>query len=153
MSNNQLWPAYTFQVNLPTLHQYHSSLPNRTWLDGNETVSEADNQIMCRSTWLTNLFPGCQMIAEKDGVQFTAYGMQAVYLRNLYCSNPPNPLKDILTLVSTGTSTPQMGGVVPSPKPEPMAQGQPTIRSPARVSTENPSSGIGPTATVISQGN
>lgn len=98
--SNPTWPVYTFQVNLPTLQRYGWSLPNRTSLAGNETVSEADNQIMTRSTWLTNLFPGVGNIAEKDGFQFTAYGMQAVYLKKLYCSETPNPLVDVLTLIS-----------------------------------------------------
>ena len=94
------WPVYTFRVNLPTLQRYGWSLPNRTSLDGNETVTEADNQVMTRSTWLTNLFPGVENIAEHDGIEFTAYGMQAVYLKKTYCSDPANPLVDMLTLVS-----------------------------------------------------
>ena len=93
------WPVYTFQVNLPTLSRYTSVLPNRTTLDGNESVSEADNQVLARSTWLTNLFPGVSNIAERDSTQFTAYGMQAVYLKKTYCSTPPNPLVDLLTLI------------------------------------------------------
>ena len=98
--SNPTWPVYTFQVNLPTLQRYSWSLPNRTQLAGNETVNEEDALPATRSTWLTNLFPGVQNIAEGNGFTFTAYGMQAVYLKKLYCSEPPNPLVDVLTQIS-----------------------------------------------------
>lgn len=96
--SNPTWPVYTFRLNLETLQRYSWSLPNRTSLAGNETVSEADIMKTTRSTWLTNLFPGCQFIAEKDGFTFTAYGMQAVYLKRLYATGTPDA---ILFLVSS----------------------------------------------------
>ena len=93
-------PTYTFKVNLPVLKRYSWSLPNRTYLLGNETTTEADNQKATHTSWLTNLFPGCNIIAEHDGFVVTAYGYQAVYLKKLYCSNPPDPQADMLTQLS-----------------------------------------------------
>lgn len=95
--SNPTWPIYTFRVNLPTLHRYDWSHPNRTTLDGNETVTEEDALPATRSTWLANLAPGCNFIAEGDGFTFTAYGLQAVYLKNLYVKGQPD---DVLQLVS-----------------------------------------------------
>lgn len=105
MSNPQ-WPIYTFKVNLPTLQRYSSSLPNRTTLDGNETVTEEDALRATRTTWLASMFPGCNFVAQhkptsEDGFLFTAYGKQAVYMKSLYCSTPPNPLVDVLLIVPT----------------------------------------------------
>lgn len=127
--SNPTWPVYTFQVNLPVLQRYSWAQPNRSSLDGNETSSEVANQPMTHTTWLTNLFPGCNFIAEGNGFTFTAYGMQAVYLRSVYCSNPPNPLADALILLTPGASTPQTG-LVPSPSPNPMQQG--IVRNPTQ---------------------
>jgi len=94
--SNPTWPIYTFRVNLETLRRYDWLQPNRTTLDGNETVSEEDALKATRSTWLTNMFPGVSNIAEHDGVEFTAYGMQAVYLKNTYVKGQPD---DLLQLV------------------------------------------------------
>jgi len=95
--SNPTWPVYTFRVNLQTLQRYGWSLPNRTQLAGNETSSEADNQIMTRSTWIPSLFPGVEHIAHKDSYTFTAYGAKAQYLKNMYVKGQPD---DILQLVS-----------------------------------------------------
>ena len=90
-------PVYTFQINLETLQRYDSVQPSATQLRGNETVTEADNFKYTRSTWLCSLFPGYEFIAKKEGVQFTAYGMKAQYLKDTYCKGLPD---DILKLVS-----------------------------------------------------
>lgn len=95
--SNPTWPVYTFRVNLQTLQRYSWSLPNRTQLAGNETVTEADNLKNTRSTWLCSLFPGVEFIARKEGYEFTAYGMKAQYLKDLYVTGSPD---DVLQLVS-----------------------------------------------------
>jgi hypothetical protein len=55
-----------------------------TQLDGNQTVTEAAALNTTRSSWLCSLFPGQEMIAEKNGFQFTAYGKKAIYYKNTY---------------------------------------------------------------------
>ncbi len=90
------WPVYVFQVNLETLQRYSWSLPNRTTLSGNETTSEADQMKNTRSTWLTSMFPGVEHVAHADGYQFTAYGMKAVYYKNLYVTGSPDDLLKIV---------------------------------------------------------
>jgi hypothetical protein len=94
---NPTWPVYTFQVNLRALQRYSWSLPYRTSLAGNETTTEADAIPSTMTTWLANLFPGCQFIAESNAFEFTAYGRQAVYLKDLYVTGSPD---DVLVLVS-----------------------------------------------------
>lgn len=95
--SNPTHPVYTFRINLQTLQRYSWSLPNRTTLDGNETVSEADNQKAARSTWLCNLAPGCNFIVNEHDGTFTAYGQQAHYLKTLYVTGSS---EDVLQLVS-----------------------------------------------------
>jgi hypothetical protein len=91
--SNPTWPVYTFTINLETLQRYSWSLPNRTKLDGNETVSEADNVKNTRSTWLTSLFPGVEHIAHKDGYTFTVYGSKAKYIKDMYATGPDAMLR------------------------------------------------------------
>lgn len=98
MSNSQpTWPIHTFRVNLETLNRYSWSLPYNTQLEGNETVTEADNMKYTRSAWLATLFPGFEFIADKHGYTFTAYGQKATYLKNTYITGSPD---DVLILVS-----------------------------------------------------
>ena len=92
-----LWPTYTFRVNLPVLHRYDWSHPNRTSLSGNETVTEEDNLPSTHSTWVPSMFTGVDNIAHKHGDTFTVSGLKAVYLKKTYCTGTP---EDILVLVS-----------------------------------------------------
>jgi hypothetical protein len=94
--SNPTWPIYTFEINLETLRRYDWSLPYATQLVGNETVIEADFVKFTRSSWLASLFPGFEFIANKHGVQFTAYGQKAQYLKNTYVTGSP---EDVLKLV------------------------------------------------------
>ena len=87
--SNPTHPIYTFRINLQTLQ-------NTSWLQP-YTSGEGTNMKNTRSTWLCNYFPGSQFIANKDAFEFTAYGLQAQYLKDLYCHNLPD---DVLTLVS-----------------------------------------------------
>lgn len=91
-----LYPAITFQVNLETVDKLSNSLPNSIILNGNETVTEADQMKNTRSTWLTSMFSGVEMVAHADGYQFTAYGKKALYYRDLYVTGSVN---DILKVV------------------------------------------------------
>lgn len=92
-SNSQpSWPVYTFEVNLETLQRYDSVQPVATQLQGNETVVEADNLKYTRSTWLASKFPGFEFIAKKHGVQFTAYGVKAQYLKDTYVTGLPDAI-------------------------------------------------------------
>lgn len=86
--SNPTWPVYTFRVNLNTLNSTSTLFPY--------TQSEAAQFKYTRSTWLATMFPGA-MIADKEGDTFTAYGLQAQYLKNLYVTGSPN---DVLQLVS-----------------------------------------------------
>jgi len=105
-----LWPTYTFQVNLPTVGAVDWSQPSRTSLEGNETVTEASNLPNTRTTWLPGLIPGVENIAQlipgglnvsaQNGAIITASGLKAVYLKKTYCSNPPDPLNDVLIFLS-----------------------------------------------------
>jgi hypothetical protein len=81
---------------LETLNRYSSSLPNRTQLSGNETVSEANNMKYTRSTWLTSLLSGTEHVFHKHGQMFTVYGLKAKYLKDLYVTGSPD---DVLKLV------------------------------------------------------
>lgn len=102
-----LWPTYTFQVNLPTLRSVDWPQPSRSTLEGNETVSEVSNLPNTRTTWLPGLNNGVDNIAQtipssgtQNGAIIIASGLKAVYLKKTYCSIPPNPLMDVLTLLS-----------------------------------------------------
>lgn len=95
----------TFQVNLETVGYPTGTLqPSRTTLDGNETVTEADNMKNTRSIWLPGLkknnYEGIGPTGFlKHGSQFTVSGKQAIYLKNTYVSSPALPT-DVLQVVS-----------------------------------------------------
>lgn len=66
-------PVITFQVNLlDPLFPGGDEYPNRTTLDGNETVSEATNQLATRTVW----FPG--MIQNDDGSTAGPVGIEGI---------------------------------------------------------------------------
>jgi hypothetical protein len=96
-SNSQpTHPVITFRVNLETLHRFTSLPPSRTTLDGNETTTEADNMKNTRSTWLPGLSVADNLALKNSG-QFTAYGMNATYLKKLYVTGS---IDDVLVVVS-----------------------------------------------------
>jgi hypothetical protein len=98
-SNSQPpYPVMVFQVNLQTLQYYSWCLPNRTYLEGNETVTEAANMKYTRSTWLPSLYSGVENLVHLEGNTITAYGEKAVYLRNTYATGKPDA---VLVLVSS----------------------------------------------------
>ena len=86
------YPAITFEVCLETLKRFSWSLPYGTQPVGNQTESEAENFKFTRSTWLPTLNRGPN-IAKKQGNQFTAFGLQAIYLRDTYTTGPEPVLK------------------------------------------------------------
>jgi hypothetical protein len=115
-------PVITFQVNLETVGRQSFLQPNRTYLAGNETVSEADEQKLTRNIWLpgllhenyegvggvhvgANLNSGGQFGGNaspnngylQHGDTFTVKGQKALYLKKLYCTGSPN---DVLIVVS-----------------------------------------------------
>lgn len=95
-------PTITFRVNLETVNRQGFLQPNRTTLDGNETVSEADNQKNARSIYLPGLLLQNTMGIAPSGLlrhgdEFTATGMQAVYLKREYAQGNPD---DVLVVVS-----------------------------------------------------
>jgi hypothetical protein len=90
------WPTITFRVNLETLNRTSSLLPYNTQLQGNETVSEADNMKATRSSWLASLLAGTEHVFHKDNETFTVYGQKAQYLKNLYVTGSPD---DVLSVV------------------------------------------------------
>ena len=103
----------TFQVNLETVGYPTGWLqPSRTTLDGNETVTEASNFKNDRTLYIPGLLlnnymgigPNSTFDKQlpgylKHGQQFTVTGMQAIYLKKTYVSNPPAPT-DVLQVVS-----------------------------------------------------
>lgn len=91
-------PTIVFRVNLETLNRQGHLVPNRTEVDGNETVSEADQQKYNRSTFIPGL-TGAENFSYKHGDTFTVKGMKAVYLKNLYVSSPA-ATSDLLQIVS-----------------------------------------------------
>lgn len=101
-------PVIVFQVNLDTQNRQGHLVPNRTETAGNETATEADNQMDTRTVWL----PGAQAANNiggstgpvtgggsrfKHGDQFTVKGMKALYLKNLYVTGS---IDDVLKIVS-----------------------------------------------------
>lgn len=97
-------PTIVFAINLS--NKESSSLPYNLNLVGNETVTEAAAQVNARSTWLSSLGNGVAgysdtgvggNIAGKNSDTFTAYGMNALYLKRTYASGTAN---DVLTVVS-----------------------------------------------------
>lgn len=92
----------TFRVNLETQDRQGFLQPNRTTVDGNETVSEADNVKSTRTIWLPNrLRNNYAGIAPnnllKHGDEFTVSDYDAIYLKNLYVTGSPD---DVLQIVS-----------------------------------------------------
>jgi hypothetical protein len=125
-------PVITFQVNLLNPLLPGGDLPpNRTSLDGNEIVSEANNQLATRTVWFPDMVvnsdgstggsPAVEGIGGifagqngngqngasynhpqgylHHGSLFTVKGQRAMYLKNLFVSNPPAPA-DLLIVVS-----------------------------------------------------
>ena len=95
-------PVITFQVNLETVGTPGWLQPNRTTLDGNETVTEASNMKSTRTIWLPGLLNGnYEGIGPTGylhhGQQFTVKGQQAIYLKKTYVTGATT---DILTVVS-----------------------------------------------------
>lgn len=97
-------PTITFTVNLS--NKENSLLPYNLNLVGNETVTEANSQVDARSSWLSSLGAGVAgysntgvggNIAGKNNNTFTAYGLNALYLKRTYASGTAN---DVLTVVS-----------------------------------------------------
>lgn len=87
--SNPTWPVYTFKVNLKELDRYSTSQPC--------TRPDGENLKYARSSFLASLFPGFEIIADKDEYTFTAYGSKAKYLKDTYVTGSPN---DVLQLVS-----------------------------------------------------
>lgn len=94
-------PAITFRVNSETLNRQGHLVPNRLEAAGNETRSEADDQKFHRSI---AFIPGGEHAAGgmptgyKHGETFTAYGKQALYLKEQWAHGNPD---DFLVVVST----------------------------------------------------
>lgn len=95
-------PTITFRVNLETVNRQGFLQPNRTTLEGNETVSEADNQRNARSIYIPGLLLANYAGLTPNGIlrhgdEFTVEGMQAVYLKKEYAQGNPD---DVLVVVS-----------------------------------------------------
>lgn len=90
-------PVIVFRVNLETVDRQGSLQPNRTTLDGNETVSEADNQKNARSIYIPGLLGGENRASYGHGDEFTVKGKKALYLKNLYVTGAAS---DLLSIVS-----------------------------------------------------
>lgn len=97
-------PTIVFSINLS--NKESSSLPYNLNLVGNETVTEAAAQVDARSTWLPSLSNGVAGYSEtgvggnivgKNSNTFTAYGLNALYLKRTYAAGTTN---DVLTVVS-----------------------------------------------------
>jgi len=101
-------PTIVFAINLS--NKESSSLPYNLNLVGNETVSEVTAQANARTTWLPSLgnagthepgFGTGANVAGNNGGTFTAYGLNALYLKRTYAAGTPN---DVLTVVSQSWS-------------------------------------------------
>jgi|LakMenEpi03Aug12_release.lakeMendotaPanAssembly.Ray.scaffolds.fasta_scaffold205179_4 hypothetical protein len=97
-------PTIVFSINLS--NKENSLLPYNLNLVGNETVTETNSQVNARTTWLPTLGAGVTgysntgvggNIAGKNNNTFTAYGLNALYLKRTYASGTAN---DVLTVVS-----------------------------------------------------
>lgn len=88
-------PIITFQINLQTLNRMGFLHPYNTQLIGNQTVTEASDQINRRSTWLPGLLGG-ENVVLKNGNQFTVKGLKALYLKNLYVTGSVDDLLKII---------------------------------------------------------
>lgn len=109
--------AITFRVNLETVGTPGFLQPNRTTLDGNETVTEASCLKNTRTLYIPGLlnsnYAGVGPNATFDpalatgylnhGETFTVTGMQAVYLKKTYVSTPA-AITDVLQIVSQNFS-------------------------------------------------
>lgn len=92
----------TFRVNLETVNRQGFLQPNRTTLDGNETVSEADNMRATRTMYIPGLLhTNIEGIGPKGylhhGDEFTATNSQAMYLKKTYVLGNAD---DVLQIVS-----------------------------------------------------
>lgn len=92
----------TFKVNLETVDRQGFLQPNRTTLEGNESVSEADNMRNTRSIYIPNLLNNnIQGVGPKGflrhGQTFVATGSHAMYLKKTYVQGKP---EDVLQIVS-----------------------------------------------------
>ena len=97
-------PTIVFSVNLS--NKESSSLPYNLNLVAGETVTEVVAQADSRTTWLPALGNGVAgysntgvgaNIAGNNNSTFTAYGLNALYLKRTYASGTPN---DVLNVVS-----------------------------------------------------
>lgn len=96
MSNPK--PAITFKINTETQNRQGHLVPNRTETSGNETRSEADDQKFRRSIYIPGLTAAENVQKLGHDGQFTAYGLRAIYLKDLYVKGNPD---DLLSVVST----------------------------------------------------
>lgn len=94
-------PVIVFQVNLPTVDGIDSAAPNRMTVSGNESTSEAENQVSSRTIYLPGLIGNIEGIGPsgflKHGDTFTVKGQKATYLKNTYVLGSAN---DVLVIVS-----------------------------------------------------
>lgn len=92
-------PAITFSVNVETLNRQGHLVPSSVQLNGNETISEADQQ---KYNHTIAMIPGLGMGNMPNGYHhgdtFTLYGNQALYMKNLHATGLPDAL---LVVVST----------------------------------------------------
>lgn len=91
-----------FRVNLSTMNRQGFLQPNRITLDGNETISEADNIDATRTIYIPGLLrTNIQGIGPKGflhhGDTFTATDSQAMYLKKTYVLGN---VDDVLQIVS-----------------------------------------------------
>ena len=91
-----------FRVNLETVNRQGFLQPNRTTLNGNEAVSEADNMRATRTLYIPNLLHNnVAGIGPKGylhhGDTFTAVDSQAMYLKKIYVLGNAD---DMLQIVS-----------------------------------------------------
>jgi len=99
-------PAITFRVDLKNPNSA-TLLPYRNNLVGNETMTEAEAQLMARSSWLPSLQNGT-MEGEMTGVganidkkhddTFVAYGMNAVYLKKNFAKGDSDDLLKVVSI-------------------------------------------------------
>lgn len=96
-------PTITFRVNLtlpmkeafgPNSDEYGVNHPDRFQPDQDQAVTDISNRKNYRSVWLPGL-GGTSNRALKHGDTFTAYGMNAIYIKNTYTTG----LNPILTVV------------------------------------------------------
>jgi hypothetical protein len=92
-------PAITFRANTETLDRQGHLVPNRTTLSGGETISEADEQKFNRTVaFVPGVNAGMNVTGYHHGEEFTLYGNNALYFKNLHC---PGNADDLFVVVST----------------------------------------------------